>query len=109
MKRLFVLLAALMLWTVAPLPAEAVCYICTSGSSCGQYCRYGDRDTGEKRKGCRKAGCKIGGTASCPTASNVRICSGIGFRFNENKRYAAVDALLAGARPAEALQSRPAR
>ncbi|MEJ2121851.1 MAG: hypothetical protein P8Z76_14325 [Alphaproteobacteria bacterium] len=108
-KRLYVLLAALLVWTAAPLPAEAGCYICTSGSSCGQYCRYGGSDTGAKRKGCRKAGCKIGGTASCPTAANVRICSGIGFRIDNNKRFAAIDALLARGRPVAAPQSSPAR
>jgi hypothetical protein len=109
MKRFTLLLAALIVWTAAPLPAVAGCYICTSGSSCGQYCRYGGRDTGEKRKGCRKAGCKIGGTASCPTASNVRICSGIGFRMDQHRRFAAIDALLARSRPVAAAQSRPAR
>ena len=109
MKRFYLLLAALVVWTTAPLPAEAGCYICTSGSSCGQYCRYGGSDTGAKRKGCRKAGCKIGGTASCPTGSNIRICSGIGFRFDNNKRFAAIDALLARSRPLAAPESYPAR
>ena len=64
------------------IPASALadgCYICTSGSSCGNYCRYAGRDSYPKRKACQKAGCKIGGTASCPSAANVRICSGIGF------------------------------
>lgn len=109
MKRFYLLLTALLVWTAAPLPAQAGCYICTSGSSCGQYCRYGGSDTGAKRKGCRKAGCKIGGTASCPSGSNIRICSGIGFRIDNRKRFAAIDALLAGSRPAAAPQSYPVR
>ncbi len=65
---------------VSPGPASADgCYICTRGSACGQYCRYAGRDGWDKRKKCIAAGCKIGGTASCPTAANIRICSGIGF------------------------------
>ncbi|MDH3232540.1 MAG: hypothetical protein OEQ29_03370 [Alphaproteobacteria bacterium] len=109
MKRFYILLAALFVWTSTPLPAEAGCYICTRGSSCGQYCRYGGSDTGAKRKGCRKAGCKIGGTASCPTGSNIRICSGLGFRIDDRKRFAAIDDLLARARPVPAPQSSPVR
>lgn len=78
-------LIAVALFAIAAVPATLAgaradgCYICTSGSSCGNYCRYAGRDSWEKRKACRKAGCKIGGTASCPTAANVRICSGIGY------------------------------
>jgi hypothetical protein len=51
------------------------CYICTSGSSeiCKNYCRYSE-DTFAARKECEKRGCKIGGTASCPAAANVKIC-----------------------------------
>jgi len=109
MKRFAVLLVSLFIWPAAPLPAEAGCYICTSGSSCGQYCRYGGRDTGAKRKGCRKAGCKIGGTASCPSGSNIRICSGLGFKLDRRNRHAAIDELLARGRPVEAPQSRAAR
>jgi len=109
MKRLYLFLAALLVWGAAPLPAEAGCYICTRGSSCGQYCRYGSSDTGDKRKACRKAGCKIGGTASCPSAANVRICSGIGFRIDDKKRFASVDALLLLSRPVVAAQSYPSR
>lgn len=81
----FVALLAVMLMPgaivlVTPSPASADgCYICTRGSACGQYCRYAGRDSFDKRKKCIAAGCKIGGTASCPTAANVRICSGIGF------------------------------
>ncbi|MCC6748624.1 MAG: hypothetical protein IT371_13265 [Deltaproteobacteria bacterium] len=50
------------------------CYICTSGSSCGQYCRHSGPDTQKAREACKARGCKIGGTASCPTAANVKIC-----------------------------------
>ena len=64
------------------------CYICRSGSSCGQYCRYAGRDSFAKRKKCIKAGCKIGGTASCPTAANVRICSGVGSLFDLTPKHA---------------------
>src|SRR5262245_59296984 len=52
------------------------CYICASGSSevCKNYCRYGSEDTFKARKECEKRGCKIGGTASCPTAVNYKVC-----------------------------------
>lgn len=84
MSRLSALLAIFLLSgglaAVSPSPASADgCYICTRGSACGQYCRYAGRDGWDKRKKCIAAGCKIGGTASCPTAANIRICSGIGF------------------------------
>jgi len=51
------------------------CYLCGSGSanSCAQ-CRYGAKDTADARKSCEKRGCKIGGTASCSTAANVKVC-----------------------------------
>lgn len=52
------------------------CYICTSGSACGSYCRYAGKDTWNNRKKCRQAGCKIGGTASCPTGVNIKVCTG---------------------------------
>jgi hypothetical protein len=73
----------------APAPARADgCYICTRGSACGQYCRYPGRDSWAKRKKCIAAGCKIGGTASCPTAANVRICSGVGLLPGHLRQYA---------------------
>lgn len=52
------------------------CYICSSGSAphCADYCRYTGDDTGAARARCRRMGCRIGGTASCPTAVNVTIC-----------------------------------
>jgi hypothetical protein len=83
----------LALGLAAPSPAAADgCYICTSGSSCGQYCRYPGRDSSAKRKACRKAGCKIGGTASCPRAANVRICSGLGALPQSPWRHASAPA-----------------
>ncbi len=63
----------------APSAALAdTCFICTSGSSgeCGdaKYCHGGGKDTSDARRKCRDAGCKIGGTGSCPTAANVKVC-----------------------------------
>jgi hypothetical protein len=53
------------------------CYICTSGSAdiCRDYCRYTGSDTFDNRKKCQDKGCKVGGTASCPSASNYKVCS----------------------------------
>ncbi len=52
------------------------CYICGSGSQpqCKDYCRYTGKDTFPARKECEKKGCKIAGTASCPTAVNYKVC-----------------------------------
>lgn len=52
------------------------CYICSNGSSpdCKDYCRYTGQDTFQARHQCEKKGCKIGGTASCPTAVNYKVC-----------------------------------
>lgn len=50
-------------------------YICKSGSSCGQYCRYRGADNAENRKNCRKAGCLIGGTRSSRPGDNIKVCS----------------------------------
>jgi hypothetical protein len=86
-------LPLLALFAIPALPGLAAadgCYICRSGSSCGQYCRYAGRDSFAKRKKCIKAGCKIGGTASCPTAANVRICSGVGSLFDLTPKHAAL-------------------
>ncbi len=75
--------------TAGPMPARADgCYICTRGSACGQYCRYAGRDSWAKRKKCIAAGCKIGGTASCPRAANIRICSGLGLLPGSLRQYA---------------------
>ena len=50
------------------------CYTCASGSSC-QYCKSNSgKDTSADRKACEQRGCKITGTASCPTAANVKVC-----------------------------------
>jgi len=50
------------------------CYICKSGSKDGiQQCKYHGSDTQSQRKECKAAGCEIGGTRSCSTASNVKV------------------------------------
>lgn len=74
MKKWLGLLSVLLL---AATPAMADnCYMCGSGSSdaCKNYCKYSGSDTSEARKKCQAAGCKISGTASCPTAANYKIC-----------------------------------
>jgi hypothetical protein len=72
MKRAILALAILAGWT---LPAAADgCFICTKDSACGQYCRYSGQDNADTRKKCAAAGCKIGGTASCPTGVNIKTC-----------------------------------
>jgi len=75
--------AAVPLMPIAPALADG-CYICTRGSACGQYCRYSGRDTWDNRKKCRKAGCRIGGTASCPTGVNIKVCTG---SLNKQSRW----------------------
>ena len=80
MKRRMVMLAlGLCISAGVALPATALadgCYICGSGSSdaCKNYCRYSGSDTFENRKICEKRGCKVSGTASCPTAVNYKVC-----------------------------------
>jgi len=79
MRRLLlaVIAAVIIVPAVPATPAFADgCYICTSGSACGRYCRYSGRDTWKNRKKCKKAGCKIGGSASCPTGVNIKVCTG---------------------------------
>jgi hypothetical protein len=61
------------------LPESALasgCYICGGGSTeaCKNYCRYSGEDTFAARKDCEKRGCKVSGTASCPTAVNYKVC-----------------------------------
>ncbi len=85
-------LALMILPGTARQAAADGCLICTSGSSCGQYCRYSGSDNSENRKKCRKAGCKIGGTASCPKGANIKICSAGLDRVRPN--YAWIDDLL---------------
>ncbi|MEN9798185.1 MAG: hypothetical protein RL653_1881 [Pseudomonadota bacterium] len=69
------LTAASLAWLT---PASALadgCYICKRGSTCGEQCRYGSKDTSEARKACEKRGCKVGGTKSCSTAANAKTCA----------------------------------
>lgn len=67
------ILASTMSVSAAALAGDG-CYICGSGSSC-QQCRYGDKDTQDKRKACEAKGCKVSGTTSCSTAANVKVCA----------------------------------
>ncbi len=77
-KLIYILLAVGAIALSSPLFADG-CYICTSGSSdnCRDYCRYSGSDDYSKRKACENAGCKVGGTASCPTAVNYKVCSAL--------------------------------
>ncbi|MBM4379174.1 MAG: hypothetical protein FJ086_07725 [Deltaproteobacteria bacterium] len=59
----------------APVEASEGCYICQRGSTCGEQCRYGSKDTSDARKACAKKGCKVRGTKSCSTAANVKNCA----------------------------------
>jgi hypothetical protein len=80
MKALKIAVAALAL-SVLAVPAAAFadgCYTCGSGSQNGcKECRYGDskNETFAARRACENAGCKVSGTTSCSTASNVKVCS----------------------------------
>ena len=69
----------ILLLTVSGLtPAQADnCYLCGRGSAehCKHYCRYHGPDTFENRHKCQDAGCKVSGTASCPTAVNYKVCT----------------------------------
>lgn len=88
---LILALPVLTLLAVPALPGVAAadgCYICKRGLSCGQQCRYSGRDSWKNRQKCIKAGCKIGGTASCSTAANVRVCSGVGSLFDLTPKHA---------------------
>ncbi len=76
-KHLAILLTAFAFVTVAaPRLFADGCYICGSGSSdaCKNYCRYSGSDTFANRKLCQQRGCKVTGTASCPTAVNYKVC-----------------------------------
>ncbi|MBE8364576.1 hypothetical protein [Leptospira borgpetersenii] len=72
----FIFMILISLSLIENLSADG-CYICTSGSAdhCRDYCRYIGSDTFDNRKKCQDKGCKVGGTASCPTASNYKVCS----------------------------------
>jgi hypothetical protein len=64
------LLAAVML--VAPSTSLAAdCFNCAKDSD--GTCAGANQCRGSREE-CRKAGCKITGTASCSTAANVKIC-----------------------------------
>lgn len=112
MRTTFLALAAALVLTLATLPistqqaAADGCYICTSGSACGQYCRYSGSDNGDNRKKCRKAGCKIGGTASCPTGANIKVCTGSLIR--KQPKYAWLDDLLRFSGTTTAIRARSA-
>jgi hypothetical protein len=76
-------LSTLALVFAAALPALTVsaawadgCYTCGGGSkdACRDYCRYSGQDTFAARKGCESKGCKVSGTAACPTAEHAKIC-----------------------------------
>ena len=75
MKQLLVTLAVALSAVVPSIAFADGCYICSSGSSNGcKQCRYAGSDTQSARKDCEKKGCKIGGTASCSSAANVKVC-----------------------------------
>ncbi|MCG6166635.1 hypothetical protein [Leptospira sanjuanensis] len=81
----FVFTVLLSLFFIKELSADG-CYICTSGSAdvCRDYCRFTGSDTFDNRKKCQDKGCKVGGTASCPSASNYKVCSAKNdFRSND--------------------------
>lgn len=83
MKRLFFALAtaAVVTFGLGGVASAGTCFICKSSDSkdkCSgaQYCKSeSGSDTSEDRKKCQKAGCAIGGTGSCPTAANVKVCT----------------------------------
>ena len=70
------LLVALTLFFAAAGAARADgCYTCGTGSTNGcQECRYKE-ETWAARHDCEAKGCKVSGTTSCSTASNVKVCS----------------------------------
>ncbi len=65
-----------MMLLVTPTASASLCFICKSGSSngCKQCKSSSGSDTSADRKKCRKIGCKIGGTTSCSSAANVKVC-----------------------------------
>ncbi|MDB4927661.1 MAG: hypothetical protein JWM10_145 [Myxococcaceae bacterium] len=79
MRTIRFLLASLALLAVVATSRTASadgCYICERGSSsaCRDYCRYSGAESYENRHRCEARGCRIGGTASCPGAANLRVC-----------------------------------
>ncbi|XDD50605.1 hypothetical protein AB3N59_02020 [Leptospira sp. WS92.C1] len=75
----FILIILISFFSITRLSADG-CYICTSGSTdiCRDYCRYLGSDSFDNRKKCQDRGCKVGGTASCPSASNYKVCTAKG-------------------------------
>ncbi|PNV73972.1 hypothetical protein BES34_016270 [Leptospira inadai serovar Lyme] len=63
------------LFFVLPISADG-CYLCAVGSadSCRDYCRFSGPESFDTRKKCENKGCKVAGIASCPTASNSKVC-----------------------------------
>ncbi|TGK07422.1 hypothetical protein EHO59_04790 [Leptospira semungkisensis] len=77
MLRFFFLISVLFIFfSIQPVSADG-CYLCAEGSSdmCRDYCRFSGSDSFDTRKRCEGKGCKITGTAACPTASNYKVCS----------------------------------
>ena len=72
------IVAAAMLFLGAPVGSAYAdgCFLCKPGSSeaCKHYCHYRGEDNWENRQKCQNAGCDIGGTASCPSAANYKVC-----------------------------------
>ena len=97
MKRSIGPLMALTFFFATPALADGY-YICTSGSSCGQYCRYSGADNAENRRKCKQAGCRIGGTRSSTPGSNVKVCSAR--LATPDQQLAALEGLTSGS-PAE--------
>jgi hypothetical protein len=65
--------------SAVPASAGGLCFICkkTSTRQCTEavYCKSGSGgDTPEDRRRCREAGCDIGGSATCPTGGEAKIC-----------------------------------
>ena len=58
--------------TASDAPIAETCFLCKSDSD--GACK-GAKQCRGTRKECRSKGCKIGGTASCSSASNVKICT----------------------------------
>jgi hypothetical protein len=82
MKRFLTVFASALSLTLgfAGSASADTCFICKSSSSTNKcdkanYCESASgKDTSDDRKKCREAGCDIGGTASCPSAANVKVC-----------------------------------
>lgn len=51
-----------------------LCFMCSSGSSCNYCVSPSGSDSQKDREYCKKKGCKISGTTSCPSAANYKYC-----------------------------------